>query len=111
MGNAVGRHRMSVGRQAGLLAAEGIFALILLSTLFTPAGAQAVKNRVLTSYQIVADRKCSLIKVNFNHRIRYVSHFPVSFGTEVRIMLRAIDPRQFDLDGGLQREALRPPHD
>ena len=57
------------------------------------------------------ERKCSLFKINFNHRIRYVSHFPISSGTELRIMLRPIDPRQFDLDGGLAREALRPPQD
>ena len=57
------------------------------------------------------ERRCWLFKINFNRRIRYISHFPTNSGTELRIMLYPIDPRQFDLDGGFGREALRPPQD
>jgi hypothetical protein len=92
----------------------GILILLLVSILCgSPITGQAepVQNRVLSGYQMVVERKCWLFKINFNHRIRYLSHFPLSFGTELRIMLRPIDPRQFDLDGGSAREALRPPQD
>ncbi len=74
-----------------------------------PSQAEPVTNRVLSGYQIATDRKCTLFKINFNFRIRYVSHFPVSSGSELRIMLRPIDRQQFILDGGTEREALRPP--
>ena len=86
--------------------------LLLLSTLCasTAARSEPVTDRVLSGYQILVEPKCTLIKVNFNHRIRYVSHFPLRSGTELRIMLRPIDPRQFDLDGSM-REALRPPQE
>jgi hypothetical protein len=92
----------------------GILILLLVGMLCgSPITGQAepVQNRVLSGYQVVVERKCWLFKINFNHRIRYSSHFPLSFGAELRIMLRPIDPRQFDLDGGSAREALRPPQD
>jgi len=82
-----------------------------LCTSFTPARAEPVKNHILSGYQAIVERKCWLFKINFNHRIRYVSHFPLSSGIELRIMLRPIDPRQFDLDNSSTREALRPPQD
>jgi len=98
--------------QEALSCAKWISIFLLVDILFSlsgPARAEPVKNRILSSYQTVVERKCWLFKINFNHRIRYLSHFPLSSGTELRIMLRPIDPRQFDLDGGLAREALRPP--
>jgi hypothetical protein len=90
-----------------------LITLLLLSALCRSSAAQTgpVKNQILAGYQVRVERKCSFFKINFNHRIRYVSHFPISSGTELRIMLRPIDPRRFDLDGGLEREALRPPQD
>jgi tetratricopeptide (TPR) repeat protein len=100
-------------RQICLLPTKSISILLMMSALCTPIAAHAepVKNRILSGYQVHVERKCTIFKINFNHRVRYVSHFPISSGTELRIMLHAIDPRQFDLDGGNSREALRPPTD
>jgi hypothetical protein len=85
--------------------------ILLAGALCGSAQAEPVKNRVLSDYQVQINHKCLLYKINFNHRIRYVSHFPTSTGSELRIVLQPIDRRQFDLDGGLSREALRPPQD
>jgi len=112
--NPIARPRQGRGReQSRRFAATCISALLLLGGLSSPPPAQAepVKNQILSGYQLLVQRKCWLLKINFNHRVRYVSHFPLSSGIELRIMLRPIDPRQFDLDGGSAREALRPPQD
>ncbi len=70
---------------------------------------EPVTNRVLAGYQMATAGNCSLFKINFNFRIRYVSHFPVSSGTELRIMFEPIDPGRFLIEGSPEREALRPP--
>ncbi len=77
---------------------------------WTPAArAEPVTNRVLAGYQMATAANCSLFKINFNFRIRYVSHFPVSSGNELRIMFEPIDPGRFLIEGSPEREALRPP--
>ncbi len=73
--------------------------------------AQPVSNRVLSGYQIASGGGCSIYKINFNLRIRYDSHFPVTSGNQLRILFRPVDPREFIIEGGYQREALRPPQD
>ena len=73
--------------------------------------AQPVSNRVLSGYQIASGGGCSIYKINFNLRIRYDSHFPVTSGNQLRILFRPVDPREFVIEGGYQREALRPPQD
>ena len=89
---------------AALLAAGG--------ALSWPAASHAepVTDRILSGYQIMPGQKCTLFKINFNVRIRYVSHFPGT-GTQLRILFHPIDPRQFVAESGRMREALRPPAD
>ncbi len=86
---------------------------LLCVSLFVPASshAQSVTNRVLSGYQIASGGGCSIYKINFNFRIRYDSHFPVTSGNQLRILFRPVDPREFVIEGGYQREALRPPQD
>ncbi len=71
---------------------------------------EPVTDRILSGYQIMPGQKCTLFKINFNVRIRYVSHFPGT-GTQLRILFHPIDPRQFVAESGGMREALRPPAD
>jgi tetratricopeptide (TPR) repeat protein len=71
---------------------------------------EPVTDRILSGYQIMPGEKCTLFKINFNVRIRYVSHFPGS-GKQLRILFHPIDPRQFIAESGGMREALRPPAD
>ena len=83
-----------------------------LSTSFSgEAHGQPVTNRVLSGYQIASGGGCSIYKINFNFRIRYDSHFPVTSGNQLRILFRPVDPREFVIEGGYQREALRLPQD
>ena len=86
---------------------------LLCVSLLVPASshAQPVTNRVLSGYQIASGGGCSIYKINFNFRIRYDSHFPVTTGNQLRILFRPIDPREFVIQGGFEREALRPPQD
>jgi hypothetical protein len=106
--------RDTMHRRTRRFPAKLAFASVLVCAGLTiPAATRAepVTNLVLSGYQIATDRSCTIFKVNFNFRIRYVSHFPATHGTELRIMLRPIDPRRFQADGGTLREALRPPQD
>src|SRR6516225_2426777 len=110
--NLVRKTRDMMRQQTCLVLAKYMASLLVLCVLCASHAARSepVTNRILSGYQVLVERNCAIVKVNFNHRIRYVSHFPFHSGIELRIMLRPIDPRQFDLDGSL-REALRPPQE
>jgi len=63
------------------------------STLFAPrpAVAQPVVDQALAEAQMAVQKGCVILKVNFNFRIRYASHFPIDRGEEVRITVNPID--------------------
>ena len=86
----VSRSRGMVRLQLCLIPARCISILLLLSAMCSATAAQPVKNQILSGYQVRVERKCWLFKINFNHRIRYISHFPTNSGTELRIMLHPI---------------------
>ncbi len=98
-------HSFRIWKACAAVLACGGFAFI------SAALAEPVTNTVISGYQIAAANSCTIMKINFNFRIRYISHFPAAYGNELRIMLRPIDPRRFQMDGGTLREALRPPRD
>ncbi|MEZ5818089.1 MAG: hypothetical protein R3D44_13495 [Hyphomicrobiaceae bacterium] len=53
--------------------------------------------------------KCQIVRVDFNFRVQYVSHFPLHRGDDLQIAVRAIDPSQARSLSLLKREAVRPP--
>ena len=61
-----------------------------------PASAQPVVDRALASAQVAVQGDCAILKVNFNIRIRYASHFPLDHGEELRISVNPIDRKQSD---------------
>ena len=72
-------------------------ALVLAgSMLFTlrPASAQPVIDQLLSDAQVVVQGSCVLLKVRFNIRIRYASHFPIDRGEELRITVNVLDRNQ-----------------
>jgi tetratricopeptide (TPR) repeat protein len=76
-----------------------------------PAAAEPVLDRALSGLRLFqASASCILVKIDFNFRIRYVSHFPLAMGEELRINVRAIDPTQAAALAILRREALRAPN-
>ncbi len=106
--------RDQMQRRSRLFLAKSIPPIIVAcASIFAsaPLRAEPVTNRVLSGYQVAALGTCTIYKINFNFRIRYVSHFPVTSGTALRIMLEPIDRRLFVIEGGSAREALRPPQD
>jgi hypothetical protein len=72
------------------------FLLLAGSTLFAlrPASAQPVVDGALATAQVTIQGPCAILKVNFNIRVRYASHFPLDRGEELRIMVNPIDRNQ-----------------
>lgn len=73
------------------------------------AVAEPVSDRILSGQQVVTKNGCLLVKISFNIRIRYMSHFPLDRGEELRIGIRPIDPAQAAAELLTRRESLRPP--
>ena len=59
-----------------------------------PVSAQPVLDKIVAAAQVVVQKGCAILKVNFNVRIRYASHFPLERGDELRITLNPIDRNQ-----------------
>jgi tetratricopeptide (TPR) repeat protein len=86
-------------------------AVIVACQLPTPLSAEPVLDRALSGLRLLqTSPSCTLVKIEFNFRIRYVSHFPLEIGEELRINVRAIDPTQAAALAILRREALRAPN-
>jgi len=69
--------------------ALAVAAMTLLA--LRPAVAQAVADRILAGVQLAVQTDCAILKVDFNIRIRYASHFPLEGGNELRIRVTPAD--------------------
>jgi hypothetical protein len=71
-------------------------AVLLGPALFAlrPGLAQPVLDRALGGAQLVTHEGCAILKVSFNVRIRYASHFPLERGSELRIAVNFVDRSQ-----------------
>src|SRR5262245_66500366 len=50
----------------------------------TPGAAEPVLDRALSGLRLLSPSPtCTLVKIEFNFRIRYVSHFPLAMGEEI----------------------------
>ncbi len=74
-----------------------------------PVKAEPVTDRVLSHYQLATNKNCMILKINFNIRIRYISHFPVHRGDQLSIIVRPIDAQFASAESVTPRESLRPP--
>jgi hypothetical protein len=93
-----------VSRLTLALAASSIILVGAQSTRAEP-----VIDRALSGVDFVKKGACGYLKVNFNIRIRYVSHFPADRGDQLKISLRGLDLGAAQGLTGLGREGLRPP--
>jgi len=84
------------------LAAAALFAL-------RSASAQPVVDQALSDAQVAVEKGCTILKVTFNIRIRYASHFPLDRGDELRITVNPIDRNQAAALQTLRREAATVP--
>ncbi len=98
--------RQAIGRT---LAVPVLLALALICMMGRPATAEAVLDRVFSEAQAVESKSCTVMRIGFNFRVRYVSHFPLSNGTELRIAFRAVDPDVARAEILTRRESLRVP--
>src|SRR5258708_14934336 len=89
-------------RACGLLICTLLWAALPGADL---ALAQPVLDLALSDAQLVTKKGCDLLKVNFNIRIRYASHFPLDRGEELRISINPIDRDQAIALQLLKREA------
>jgi tetratricopeptide (TPR) repeat protein len=74
-----------------------------------PASAQPVVDQALADAQLAVQKGCAILKVNFNFRIRYASHFPLDHSDELRITVNPIDRNQAAALVTLRREAATVP--
>lgn len=87
----------------------GLLAALWLVLTQTPVHAEPALDRVLSSVQVSNQAKCTALNIAFNLRVRYVSHFPLSRGQELRIQLRPIDAARAAAEILSRRESLRAP--
>ena len=88
----------------------GFMIVGLTATVVPPSRARAepVRQRVLDEIDVRGDDACSIIRVSFNFPVRYMSHFPLEKGAELRIQLQPIAVSTEDLDALFKRESLVP---
>ena len=71
--------------------------------------AEPVTNRILSHFELATRGSCAILKINFNIRIRYISHFPIGSGDQLNINVQAIDVLEAAKESITARESLRPP--
>ncbi len=82
----------------------------LASAAGEPARAEPVIDRALSQVHLVSRGGCTLVRVEFNLRIRYAGHFPQTNGDELRVTVQPVDTSQLPILKSLRREALRAPN-
>jgi tetratricopeptide (TPR) repeat protein len=85
---------------------------LVVVVIWAPSGllAEPILDHALAGAQLFIDRGCAILKINFNLRIRYDSHFPLASGDELRIAVRPIDRAQAAALLRIRREAVRVPN-
>jgi tetratricopeptide (TPR) repeat protein len=87
-------------------------ACALLSFGLSPrVSAEPVLDRALAAAEVTSRNGCTQVRIGFNIRIRYQSHFPPDHGDELRINVRPLDISQAAADIMTRRESLRAPAD
>jgi len=81
---------------------------LLLGTA-VPSGAQPIRDRILSDVRVVEQAECAIVRVVLKFPVRYVSHFPLAFGDELRIMVRPIAVSAADRNALIKRESARAP--
>ena len=86
-----------------------IVMLALAAASSSRARAEPALDRVLSSVHVSNQNRCTALSIEFNLRVRYLSHFPITSGQELRIQVRAIDEALAAAEFLSRRESLRPP--
>jgi hypothetical protein len=73
------------------------------------ANAQTFGDRLLSTASVVEANGCSIVKIEFNSRVQYLSHFPVGAGDELRVQINPLDKASGDRKLAGTPELLRAP--
>ena len=104
--------RLLPWQPARSLCSAGLMSMILpVAAGLSPnsALAEPALDRVLSGVQVISSNACTKLNIGFNLRVRYISHFPVGQGQELRVMLRPIDGQQAAAEILTRRESVRAP--
>jgi len=74
-----------------------------------PVRAEPVVDRILSGAQISDKNGCAQLRIEFNIRVRYISHFPIDRGDQLSIKFAAIDMAQAEQELLTRREAIPAP--
>jgi len=85
-----------------------LLSLLWVSLLQGVSIAQPVRDRVLADVKIVEKTECAVIHIGLNFPVRYLEHFPLSSGDELRIRLVPIAISADDREALFKRESVRP---
>ena len=92
--------------RAGIVLAAAPLSLGLLSG---PAAAEPALDRILSGAQVTDKSGCAILRVDFNVRIRYISHFPIGRGDQLSIRFAAIDMAAAEQELLSRQEAIPAP--
>ncbi len=84
-------------------------AVLALIAMIAAAQAQPVADRILAGVSYAEEGGCTLVRVGLNLPVRYIGHFPLASGDELRIRLQPLALSPADEVGLAGRESLRPP--
>ena len=73
------------------------------------AFAEPAAEPILSAVSIAERDACSVIKIDFNARVQYLSHFPIETGDELRIVLKPDDHGLDARNPVINQESLRAP--
>jgi hypothetical protein len=89
---------------------------ILPVAVFVAAGAlvqelhaEPAAEKLLSAASVSERDACTVIKIEFNSRVQYVSHMPLTRGDELRISLKPIDQGQTARAAVIEQESLHAP--
>lgn len=84
--------------------------LILLTGLsLSQASALSTGDRIMSRISFRVGKQYSETRVSFNFPVRYLRHYPLEFGRELRIQIEPIAAGIADLEGLSDRQSLFPP--
>lgn len=86
-----------------------LIALVATLIVLPPAAAEPVFDRALSGADVLEEKGCAIVRIGFNFRVRYESHFPLGNGNELRIVVRPIDRSVAAAQIRTRREAVRAP--
>jgi len=99
----------TIGKRSVIPAQAGMTVVLALLGSLSSAHAEPVLDRILSGARVVDRGACALLKIDFNIRIRYISHFPGDKGNQLSIKIAAIDAAQARDELISRREAIPAP--